>query len=109
MREEKKRKASPSRLTTYEAHTVALEKELVIPIPSDPYPKVSAPLSKMVAGGRPSAPRSTVTPTRTVEHALHKLPGTKGCLFGPKRVPRPLLEQHSSHSHRQHNSGCLHK
>ena len=43
------------------------------------------------------------------KQATHKIPGNKGGLFGPKRVPRPLPEQHSSYSHRQHHSGCLYK
>ena len=34
---------------------------------------------------------------------------TIGGLSGPKRVPRPLLKQHSPGSHRQHNSGCLYQ
>ena len=34
----------------------------------------------------------------------HKPPGTKCGLFGPKTVPRPLFEQHSSGSLRQHYS-----
>ena len=33
----------------------------------------------------------------------------KGGLSGPKRVPGPLLEQHSSDSHRQRYSGFLYK
>ena len=33
----------------------------------------------------------------------------KAAFFVPKRVPRPVREQYSSHSHRQHHSGCLHK
>ena len=97
------------------------------------------PLSlKMVAAGKQCASRSTITPTKTcsadlyrcikrrVGHSLkrthckgnlvpsrkqvaHKPSGTKGGLSGPKRVPRPLFEQHSSGSHRQHYSGCLYK
>ena len=39
----------------------------------------------------------------------HKPFGTKSSLSGPKRVPRPLLQQHSTGSHRQHNSGCLYQ
>ena len=38
------------------------------------------------------------------ESKLHTI-GAKTGLAGPKRVPRPLLEQHSTGS--QHNSGCL--
>ena len=40
------------------------------------------------------------------KQAAHKLSGTKGGLSNPKRVPRPLLEQHSSHSYRQHHSAA---
>ena len=90
----------------------------------------------MVAGGKHRAPRSTITPTKPCSATIyrrtkrrlgcslklslckgnlvpsrkqttHKLPGTKGGLFCPKRVPRPLPEQHSSYSHRQHHIGCL--
>ena len=89
----------------------------------------------MVALGNQCAPRSTITPTKTCyaivyrcirrktglslkrshckgnlvpfrKQATHKLPGTKGGPFGPKRVPRPLPEQQSSYSRRQHHSGC---
>ena len=42
--------------------------------------------------------------------ATHKLPGTLGGFLGPKRVPKPLLEQQNSfHSYTQHHSGCLHE
>ena len=89
----------------------------------------------MVARGKQCTARSTITPTKTCsgdlcrcikrkvgahlneqhckgnlvpsrKQATHKL---RGSLSGPKRVPRPLLEQHSSHNHRLHHSGCLHK
>ena len=43
------------------------------------------------------------------ESKTQQLSGTKGGLSGRERVPGPLLEHHDSHSHRQHNSGCLHK
>ena len=39
----------------------------------------------------------------------YQLSGTKGGIFGPKIVPKPLPEQHSSNSHGQHYSGLLHK
>ena len=94
--------------------------------------------SKVVAGGRQYASKSTITSTkacstnlqrpikRRVECSLggthckgnlfpsrkqtaHKLSETKGGLSGPKEVPRPLLEPNSAHSYRQHHSGCLHK
>ena len=51
--------------------------------------------------------RGNLVPSR--KQVAHKLPGAKGSLSGPKRVPRHLIEQHSSHSYRQHHSGCLHK
>ena len=100
--------------------------------------QITPPLSEMVAGGKQCASRSTITPTKTYSADLYrrikrrvgrsikqshckgnlvssrkqttyKLPGTRGGFLGPKRVPRPLREQHISHSHRQHHSGCLHK
>ena len=43
------------------------------------------------------------------KQTAHKLSGTKGGLFGPKRVPKSLQEQLSSHSYRQHHSVCLYK
>ena len=33
----------------------------------------------------------------------------KTVFLAPKRIPRPLLEQHSSHSHRQHHSAYINK
>ena len=92
----------------------------------------------MVAGGKQCASRSTITPTKTCsvdiyrrikrrvgcslkrahckgnlvtsrKQVAYKPLGTKGGLSGPKRVPRPLLQQHSPGSHRQHNSGCLYQ
>ena len=39
----------------------------------------------------------------TRKQVAHNLPGTKLGLHGSERVPRPLLEQHSSHSYRQHH------
>ena len=107
--------------------------EMVVPVPS-----TGPPPFKMVAGGKQCAPKSTIIPTKTGsaivyrhikrrlgrslkrshckgnlvpsrKQATHKLPGTKGGLLFPKRVPRPLPEQHSSYNHRQHHSGCLYK
>ena len=43
------------------------------------------------------------------KRVAHKLPGTEDGLLGPKRVPRPLLEQDSSCSNRQRHGGSLHK
>ena len=39
----------------------------------------------------------------------YKLPGTKGSIFDPKRVPRPLFRQNSTYSNKQHHSYCLYK
>ena len=104
----------------------------------DTSPQVPPPLLKMVAGGKHCASRSTISPTKTCsadlyrrinkrvgyslkqthckgnlvfsrKQASHKLSGTKSGFYGPKRVPRPLFEQHSSGNHRQHHSGCLYK
>ena len=100
--------------------------------------KGTPPSLKMVAGGKQCASRSTITLTKTCyadfyrrikrrlgcslkrmhcngnlvpsrKQVTHKPSGTKGSLPGPKRVPRPLFEQHGSGSHRQHYSGCLYK
>ena len=51
--------------------------------------------------------KGNLVPSR--KQVTHKPLGTKGGLSGPKRVPRPLLKQHSLGSHRQHNSGCLYQ
>ena len=92
---------------------------------------------KVVAGGKQCASRSTITPSKTCsadiyrhikrrvgrslgahckrnlvlsrKQIAHKPFGTKSGLSGPKIVPRPLLQQHSTGSHRQHNSGCLYQ
>ena len=62
------RKASPSRLTPCEAHTMALEKQLEgtrITRKGDPYPQVAPPPSKLVAGGRQGGvSRSTIAPPK---------------------------------------------
>ena len=104
----------------------------------DTCPQVAPPPLKVVAGGKQCGSRSTITPTKTCsadiyrcikrrvgrslkrahckgnlvpsrKQAAYKPLGTKGSLSGPKRVPRPLLKQHSPGGHRQHNSGCLYK
>ena len=41
------------------------------------------------------------------KQVAHKSLGAKGGLSDLKRVPRPLFQQHSPGSQRQHNSGCL--
>ena len=101
----------------------------------DPGPQVAPPLSKGVAGGKQCATRSTITPSkacsaniyrrikRRVGHSLrqahckgnlvssrkqvaHKPFRAKSSLSGSKRVLSPLLQQDSTDSYRQHNSGC---
>ena len=135
------RKASPPRVTSHEAHTVALEKQLEGPRITkqcDPGPQVAPPPSKVVAGGKQCAPRSTITPSKTcsanfyrrikrrVGHSLrrthckgHLVPSRKQTAHKPfraksslsrsKTVSNPLLQQDSTDSYRQHNSGCLYQ
>ena len=62
------RKTRPPRSTPYEAHTVAPEKQLEgtrITREGNPCAQVVPPSSKVVAGGKQCAPRSTITPTET--------------------------------------------
>ena len=62
------RKTSPPRATSHEAHTVALEKQLEGPRVTrkgDPGPQLPPPPSKVVAGGKQCATRSTITPSKT--------------------------------------------
>ena len=135
------RKASPSRWTSYETYTVALEKQLEstrITRKGDTHSQVAPPPLKVVAGGKQCSSRSTIIPTKTCsadiyrhikrrvgcslkqthckgnlvssrKQVAHKSLGTKSGLSGLKRVPRPLVKQHSPGSHRQHNSGCLYQ
>ena len=76
------RKVSLSQLTTHKTHTVASQKQLE---------------------GTGITRKGHFHP-----QAAYKLSGTKSDLFGPERVPRPLLRQYSSCSNRQHHSGVLH-
>ena len=135
------RKASPTRSTSYETHTVAFEEQLEgtrITRKGDTCSQIAPPPLKVVAGGKQCASRSTITPSKTCSADIYRrikrrlgrsltrahckrnlVPprkqiadkpfGTKSELSGPKRVPRPLLQQHSTSSHRQHNSGCLYQ
>ena len=62
------RKTGPPRSTQYEAHTVAPQTKLEGPRiirKSDTSSQIASPPSKMVAGGKQCAPRSTITPTKT--------------------------------------------
>ena len=64
------RRASPPRATSHEAHTVALGKQLEGPRVTrkgDPGPQIAPFPSKVVAGGKQGAARSTITPSK---HAL---------------------------------------
>ena len=68
-------KASPLRATTHETHTVALEKQLEGPRitgKGDTGPQVPPPPSKVVAGGKQCATRSTITPSKTCSADLYR-------------------------------------
>ena len=133
------RKASPLRATTHETHTVALEKQLEGPRitgKGDSGPQVPPPPSKVVAGGKQCAKRSTITPSKicsaniyrcikrrvgrslrrthckgnlvpTREQVAHKPLGAESCISSSKGVSNPGPQQDSVDSYRQHNSGCL--
>ena len=104
----------------------------------DPGPQVPPPPSKVVAGGKQCATRSTITPSTTCsadlyrrikrrvgrslgrpyckrnlvpsrEQVTHKPFRAKGCISSSKRVSNPGLQQDSVDSYRQHNSGCLYQ
>ena len=69
------RKTSPLRATPHETHTVALEKQLEGPRVTgkgDPGPQVPPPSSKVVAGGKQCAARSTITPSKTCSADLYR-------------------------------------
>ena len=69
------RKASPSRSTSYETHTVALEKQLVstrITRKGDTCSQVAPPPLKVVAGGKQCSSRSTITPTKTCSADIYR-------------------------------------
>ena len=104
----------------------------------DPGPQVPPPPSKVVAGGKQCVTRSTITPSTTCsaniyrrikrrvghslrrahckgnlvpsrEQAWHKPLRAKSSVSSSKRVSNPLLQQDSTDSYRQHNSGCLYQ
>ena len=69
------RKASPSRLTSYETHTLAPEEQLEgtrITRKGDTRPQVAPPSLKMVAGGKQCASWSTITPTKTCSADIYR-------------------------------------
>ena len=135
------RKTSPLRATTHETHTVALEKQLEGPRVTgkgDPGPQIPPPPSKVVAGGKQCASRSTITPSKTCyanlyrrikrrvglslrrahckgtvvptrEQVTHKPLVAESSISSSKRVSNPSLQQDSVGSYKQHNSGCLYQ
>ena len=135
------RKTSSPRATSHKAHTVALEKQLEGPRVTrkgDPGPQLPPPTSKVVAGGKQCATRSTITPSKTCCANLYRrikrrvgrslrqahckgnlVPSRKQVAHIPlrakssfsssKRVSNPLLQQDSTDSYRQQNSGCLYQ
>ena len=97
----------------------------------DSYPKITPSAIKMVASRGKCLARSATSPTQACSSDLyrsrkrrlgcsirrshgkrylvlarkqiaHKLPGTKGNLAGPKRIPRSLFKRDGAHSNRQH-------
>ena len=132
------RKAGPPRLTPHETNKVAPKNNWRVPESVEKLslsPGHSSPLKLVPTGGKCSS-RSTTTPFKHAnlyrfikrrmedsimgahckgnlvpsrEQTAYRLPGTKGSFLGPKRVSRPMLELNSTHSYRQHHSGCLHK
>ena len=104
----------------------------------DPGPQVPPPPSKVVAGGKQCATRPTITPSKICsvniyrrikrrvgrslrrahckgnlvpsrEQAAHQPLRAKSSFSSSKRVSNPLLQQDSTDSYRQHNSGCLYQ
>ena len=83
------RKTSPLRATSHEIHTVALEKQLEGPRitgKGDPGSQITPPPSKVVAGGKQCATRSTITPSKTCSANLYR------CI--KRRVGRSLRRAH---------------
>ena len=102
----------------------------------DPGPQIPPPPSKVVAGGKQCASRSTITPSKTCsanlyrrikrrvgrslrqahckgtvvptrEQATHKPLGAESSISSSKRISNPSLQQDSVGSYRQHKGGCL--
>ena len=135
------RKTSPLRTAAHETHTVALEKQLEGPRVTgkgDTSPQVPSPTSKVVAGGKQCAPRSTITPSKTCSANLYRrikrrvgrslrrphckgnlVPSRKQVTYKPlraqssipssKTVSNPRLQQDSVDSYKQDNSGGLYQ
>ena len=69
------RKTSPPGATSYEAHTVALEKQLEgtrVTGKGDTRSQVAPPSPKMVARGKQCSSRSTITPSKTCSANLYR-------------------------------------
>ena len=69
------RKTSPPGATSYEANTVALEKQLEgtrVTGKGDTRSQVAPPSLKMVAGGKQCSSRSTITPSKTCSANLYR-------------------------------------
>ena len=69
------RKTGPSRQTSYEAHTMAPQKQLEGPRitrKGDTSPHGTSPTLKMVDGGEQCAPRSTITPFKTCSADIYR-------------------------------------
>ena len=104
----------------------------------DPCSQIPPPSSKVVAGGRQCATRSTITPSKTCsaniyrrikrrvgrslrrahckgnlvptrEQVAHKPLGAESSISSSKAVSNPRPPQDSVDSYRQHNSGCLYQ
>ena len=101
-------KANPNRSTPYDSDTVALEKQpesTRITRKGDPIPRSLHPHM----WGRKQqiyTRKCEGNQVRSRNQVAHILPKTKGGLLGSERV---LLEPNSTHSYRQHHSGCLYK
>ena len=69
------RKASPTRSTSYETHTVALEEQLEgtrITRKGDTCSQIAPPPPTVVARGKQCASRSTITPTKTCSADIYR-------------------------------------
>ena len=131
------RKASSSRPTSYETHSVTSQKPLEgsgITRKGDTNSQVPAPPFTMVAERRQCTYRPTITPSANIyihikrrvwgslrrahckrklvpsrKQATDKLSGTKISLSSLKIVSRSLLRQDSTCSYQQHHSGVIYK
>ena len=98
------RKASPLRATTHETHTVALEKQLEghrITGKGDTGSQVPPPPSKVVAGGKQCATRSTITPSKTYSADLYRrIKRREGRSLGRPHCKRNLVPSREQVTHK---------